>query len=972
MSNSQHLSFHFLNINSFFNKKNQVKNVLTSCNIAFLALVESHIDPQANRSIKIPGYIPYNFPHNGKSSGILIYVRNGISSRVVDSFTVNIEGNMSVFIDVSTGSTCIRVGTIYLRPNCSTNVLSRIFNNCQQALQGRIGLVLGDFNLRHKLWGDTICSPRSSLLVNFCKANSISILNSSDCRGTPTHDSSVIDLCLTNKPSIFSLSINAIDLCSDHSPLSVRCALQVQSEVENPPPKWKTSGTDWTQFGEICELTFPAVHSDIDSLLSRINENNKQQFIDAANNKLVKALEVAASMCMESTTTPRRYQPQPNPTLTSLNQNYVRIHNKYRRIKHRIKRRIKHGHDPSDLEHALTEVGPALAAARAKWEAASKRIGDEQWHNLCAAIEGANKQVAWKIWHRTIPTTNLPLNSVTLSHNDPLPYTTREALDNMATFSSRIMSTGPIPDWSQPSSPNPDPPPPPTDFDQYIADTISNSNNNNNNDNDSKYNNSNNNNNDISSIPSPKLDSSITLEEVERACSQGNLNTAPGLDHIPAHFLRYCPPIVYSTIRLLFDASWSTSTLACAWKTANSFCIYKKGNRSDPSSYRIISITSVIIRAFERIVKERLTKHLEASHFFHPSQAGFRCSLSTVDNIHILQRDIHTSFKNHKRLPVVFLDIIKAFDRVPHDRLLYKLYQQAGITGRAWGWLRSFLSDRSFCITQGSLASQFVPATAGVPQGAVLSPLLFIIYINDLAILPPILRMTLAMFADDVAAWPSVINLHIRSQVKQMRLFLKYVSEWSEKWKLEFSLSKSNLVTFTRKRFLYAHSPLRLCSSPLSSVSSYKYLGVHMDDDGRSNTHVDAIFAKAKHTAYLIGRISNRDRGPSPLTVARLIKAVLIPQITYSFCFLYLPKFILQRLNQLIASPLRRSLSLNRHASAARLLWEFGIPDANTLLTQSSLLTVNRSARAPPTSITSMLARDIMSFVPPSNQSDIY
>ena len=83
--------------------------------------------------------------------------------------------------------------------------------------------------------------------------------------------------------------------------------------------------------------------------------------------------------------------------------------------------------------------------------------------------------------------------------------------------------------------------------------------------------------------------------------------------------------------------------------------------------------------------------------------------------------------RKKKQLPVVFLDIVKAFDRVPHDRLLYKLSTQAGVTGKAWLWLRAFLTDRTFCVTQGVYKSKTVTATAGVPQGAVLSPLLFII-----------------------------------------------------------------------------------------------------------------------------------------------------------------------------------------------------------------------------------------------------
>ena len=224
--------------------------------------------------------------------------------------------------------------------------------------------------------------------------------------------------------------------------------------------------------------------------------------------------------------------------------------------------------------------------------------------------------------------------------------------------------------------------------------------------------------------------------------------------------------------------------------------------------------------------------------------------------------------------------------------------------------------------------------------------------------------MSLAMFADDVAAWPTVLTMNVRSQFKQMRLFLQHVSKWSMLWGLEFSFSKTNIVTFTRKRTQYKHKPLRLCNKPLSYVSSYKYLGIHLDVKGGSSTHIKALLAKSRHTAYFIGRLSNRVRGPSPLTICRLVKAVLIPQITYAFSFLSLPVFVLNSINQIIATPLRKALGFNKHTSALRTLWEFGIPDAHTLLVQNTIQVANRSYRSSTSSISYLIAHDMATFNP--------
>ena len=150
---------------------------------------------------------------------------------------------------------------------------------------------------------------------------------------------------------------------------------------------------------------------------------------------------------------------------------------------------------------------------------------------------------------------------------------------------------------------------------------------------------------------------------------------------------------------------------------------------------------------------------------------------------------------------------------------------------------------------QGSVMSSFVSATAGVPQGAVLSPLLFVVYINDLAN-SCMLRMMIAMFADDVAAWPDVITMNVKSQYSVMRSFLVFVSQWSEIWKLEFSINKTKLIDFTHKRYLYEPKPpLVLCGSVLTQDDVMKYLGVGYNQDGSNDAHFDDVFRKARQTA---------------------------------------------------------------------------------------------------------------------------
>jgi hypothetical protein len=315
---------------------------------------------------------------------------------------------------------------------------------------------------------------------------------------------------------------------------------------------------------------------------------------------------------------------------------------------------------------------------------------------------------------------------------------------------------------------------------------------------------------------------------------------------------------------------------------------------------------------------------------------------------------------------VVFLDIVKAFDRVPHSLLMYKLLN-ADIVGNAWGWLKAFLRGRMFRVGQGGLFSDWHPATAGVPQGCVLSPLLFAIYINDLD--NKQLRLSLSLFADDVAAWPTPKKGQtMQSKEKILNSFLQHVHDWSLKWGLQFSTSKSQLVLFSGHRADQKEhdQPDEKLSNPPSGssgteevlprfllsqktlpyTSTYKYLGLWFSQNGRWEAQFDATIAKCKITANLIARQNHRNHPPSPVISIQLVQLVLIPQLSYCFAFWRLNESQKNAITQVLASSLRRALAVYRGANARELLWEAGIPDVNSLRLRCLLQTISRAARS--------------------------
>jgi len=204
-----------------------------------------------------------------------------------------------------------------------------------------------------------------------------------------------------------------------------------------------------------------------------------------------------------------------------------------------------------------------------------------------------------------------------------------------------------------------------------------------------------------------------------------------------------------------------------------------------------------------------------------------------------------------------------------------------------------------------------------------------------------------SLFADDIAAWPIGLKLWSRSQYRELRLYLKYVSSWSEKWLLTFSANKSALVVFNHKRNQppLPNPPLLLCGKPLPTADKYKYLGHTIDRNGSYKSHLQSVLQKVKYTAYLIGRVSSRYNMPSPSVICRITKAVLIPQMTYGLALMPLSDAMCSKMSQVIATPLRRALGLPRCASAARLLWEFGLYDTFTLHCKHIIAAYLRSKR---------------------------
>ena len=228
---------------------------------------------------------------------------------------------------------------------------------------------------------------------------------------------------------------------------------------------------------------------------------------------------------------------------------------------------------------------------------------------------------------------------------------------------------------------------------------------------------------------------------------------ATGLDAISAKILRATSDIIAPILQIIFQTSLNTARVPADWTTAFVTPIFKKGSRTLPSNYRPVSLTCITLKVFERIIACSIMKHLEKNNILNDLQHGFRQGRSCEVQLISLLDDLTINYNRSIQTDMIITDFAKAFDVIPHQRLLYKL-NWYGIRGTTSQWIQSFLSNHSQRVILENSQSSLIHVTSGVPQGTVLGPILFLVYINDLP--DSISHSTLRLFAVDFLLYKTI------------------------------------------------------------------------------------------------------------------------------------------------------------------------------------------------------------------------
>ena len=338
----------------------------------------------------------------------------------------------------------------------------------------------------------------------------------------------------------------------------------------------------------------------------------------------------------------------------------------------------------------------------------------------------------------------------------------------------------------------------------------------------------------------------ITTQGITKLLQELKPHKAPGPDGILPSVLKECAVNIAPLLQPIFQKSIDTGELPNDWLNANVSPIFKKGNRAEPSNYRPVSLTSIPCKLLEHIIHTNVMGHFEKYNIINEEQHGFRKGRSCESQLALTINDLAKILDRQGQADVVITDFSKAFDTVPHKRLLLKLHR-SGITGALHSWFKNFLTTRSQSVVLDSVSSSSVWVQSGVPQGTVLGPLLFILYISDL---PQGIKSQVRLFADDCILYREIKTEDDKAVLQND---IDTLCSWESKWQMKFNIDKCHVMHITHKR-KPLHTYYTMNGDRLNSVTNHTYLGVELNSKLNWADHVNNTATKANKVLGLLRR----------------------------------------------------------------------------------------------------------------------
>ena len=677
---------------------------------------------------------------NSSYGGIALVIRNDIFyTRLSDLEATDFD---NAWILTSIAGLKIVVGTAYLRPNQTEQMTSflRLKENIanfivKHELDGM--LFMGDCNARHYYWGDSSCNKNGDMLVENIAIDDI-IVNDGEETFLASNGSSVIDLCivtgsLANKHK-FQLTTDTESELFTGAPQRGHVPVFVTSQV--PDQQIRSSTKPWLEKADWNKWACALEEECDESIAKTLDADN----FDTRWDTIRTAIHEVTSRCIPLKVTSRHSKPFWCQELTEKSSNLRILRKKFK-----FHSNYSNGYE---LEAAKMDFKKLLAEKASEWMQEKLTFlnhnrGKSFWQNYRTIFKPEESPIG-------------PLKKA----NGALAITETEIAEELQEtfFEGRHLQE--------------------QVFDQEHFATVSVT--------------AKNLGTDVENVH--HLDDEITMPELEKEIKNLPRSTAFDTDNIHVSMLKHFGPKMKQSLLNFFNDCYRSANWP--WKTSKVIFIKKAGkaNYTSSSSYRPLTISSHVGKLFERILNKRLKIFLENNLLIEEEQEGFREKRSSVRSLYRMQLEIEEVLRTKTCGALLNIDLEKAFDSVWVDGLLLKL-NQVGITGRMFNIIKSFLLSRESFIKVGNFNSPPFRIESGLPQGSVLSPTLFILFINDfIGTLSPRFK-----FADDTAV---LVKVSIPSTLEStLQEVANEVQNWCRKWRMVVNGSKTEIIVFNAGNF---------------------------------------------------------------------------------------------------------------------------------------------------------------------------
>ena len=794
--------------------KIEFKQFLTNQEFDIVALQETSLSDK--QTYKVNGYNSvYHYPDPIKHHrGLITLIRRSLC------YTINQNSDNLEYqsITIKLKNQDFHFFNVYASPSVELYIqdFKPLFNN-------RHSIIVGDFNAKSQTWYCEQQNARGQILDDLLLDLDFVILNNK----IPTHlhhngTTNVLDLAISTSDLSGRCQFSVVNnsFASDHNPIVISIN-SLNPPLLNFEPKWQLKRADW----------------DLFKLQIQQNTHKNPPFNpdpDIYYNNLLNIITTSADVSIPKSKIYHGKQKRIHKNVPYWSVNIQTA------IYSRNKARNKF------LRNKTIENGINYRKLKASAQKLLKQERKAYWHNYCSTLNQFSD--VKKVWS-TIKSINgvhsdnfILCNS--LKSKDQIFTENKDKANLIAEFFSEVSSDK-----------NLDP--------RFLQSLNSNSS--------STH--------QVNSIPELKeLNSPFTSYEIHRAITNLPDKTAPGVDKIHYSIIKHLPTDFINVLLEFFNFLWSSGSFPNLWRHSIIVPIPKPDkDHSLPNSYRPISLTATLCKLMERLVTDRLVWILEKNDILNNNQFGFRKNRSTLDSVLKLQDYIHKALHVGKLVLAVFIDLEKAYDIVYHKILITK-FRELGFTGNILTFITNFLSNRTFQVKIGNEFSDIFFLKNGTPQGSVISPILFLVIINDS--LQKILHMEKSLFADDCTIYKSGPNIDYL--VKQTQASLNEFQSWCITSGFKISALKTTIVLFTNSHSSnFPEINIKLDNVRIPTSDHVKYLGVVFDSKLNWSKHVNYIINKLSRRVNILKAISSNSWGANKKTLSIVYKALFRSVMDY-------------------------------------------------------------------------------------------